>query len=61
MAPLFTYGILKNFNQENLKNTTTNNKGSKASWNVLREATSITNTDLFHNFINIVHKSSLRN
>ena len=49
-----------NFNQENLKNITTNNKGSKASWHVLRKATSITNMDLFRNFINIAHKSSLR-
>ena len=43
MAPFFTYGILMNFNQENLKSTTTNNKGTKASWNVLRKATSIIN------------------
>lgn len=49
------------FNQENLKNITTNNKGSKASQNILREATSITNMDLFRNFIKIAHKSSLRN
>ena len=61
MALIFTYGICMNFNQENLKNIATNNKGGKASSNVLRMATSITNTDLFCNYINITHKSSLRN
>ena len=61
MAPIFTNGILMNFNQENLKNITTNNKGTKASWNVLRKATSIINRDSFCNFLNIAHKSSLRN
>ena len=61
MAPFFSYGILMNFNQENLKNITTNNKGSKASWEVLRRATSIIKKDSNCNFINIAHKSSLRN
>ena len=61
MDPLCTYGILVIFNQENLKNITTNNKGTKASWNVLRKATSIIKMDSFCNFINIAHKSSLRN
>ena len=61
MAPIFTYGILMNFNQKNLKNTTTNNKGTKASWNVLRKATSIIKRDSICKFINIAHKSSLRN
>ena len=61
MAPIFTYGILMNFNQENLKNITTNNKGTKASWNILRKATSIIKRDISCNFINIAHKSSLRN
>ena len=30
-----------NINQEILKNITTNNKGTKASWDKMREATSI--------------------
>ena len=51
MAPFFTYGILMNFNQENLKNITNNNKGTKASWNVLRKAISIIKKDANCNFI----------
>ena len=61
MAPLFTYGILMNFNQENLKNITTNNKGTRVSWDILRKVTSIINRDSFCKIINIAHKSSLRN
>ena len=45
MAPLCTYGIRMNFNQENLKNITTNNKGTRASWDILRKATSIIKKD----------------
>ena len=37
MAPLCTYGILVNFNQENLKNITTNNKGTRASWDIFEK------------------------
>ncbi len=61
MAPFFSYGILMNFNQENLKNITTNNKGTKASWDILRKATSIRKKDSKSNFINIAHESILRN
>ena len=50
-----------NFNQENLKNITTNNKGTKASWDILRKATSIKRKDSNCNFINIAHESTLRN
>ena len=42
MAPFFSYGILMNFNKEILKNITTNNKGTNASWDKMRKkATSI--------------------
>ena len=49
-----------NFNQENLKNITTNNKGTKASWDILRKATSI-KKDSNCNFINIAHEGTLSN
>ena len=61
MAPLFSHGILMNFNQEILKNITTNNKGTKASWDKLRKATSIKKMDSKSIFINIAHESTLRN
>ena len=50
-----------NFNQENLKIVTTNNKGTKASWDILRKATSIKEKDSNCNFINIAYESTLRN
>ena len=47
-----------NFDKENLKNITTNNKGTKASWVILSKATSITKKDSKSNCTNITHKST---
>ena len=61
MAPFFSYGILMNSNKKILKNIATNNKGTKASWDKKRKATSIKNMGSKSNFINIAHESTLRN
>ena len=61
MAPFFSYGILLNFNMEILKNITTNNKGTKASWDKKREATSIKKMGSKSKIINIAYESTLRN
>ena len=53
MAPLFTYGILMNFNQENLKNITTNNKGTRASWDILEKG------NKYHKGIHLANSSIL--
>ena len=34
---ILSYGILMNFNQENLKNITNNNKGTRASWDIFEK------------------------
>ena len=53
MAPFFTYGILMNFNQENLKNITTNNKGSRASWDIFERG------NKYHKEIHLANSSIL--
>ena len=61
MTPFFSYGILINFNKEILKNIATNKNGTKASWDKMREATSIKKMDSKSRFIKIAHESTLRN
>ena len=53
MAPIFTYGILMNFNQENLKNITTNNKGTRASWGIFEKG------NKYHKGIHLANSSIL--
>ena len=53
MAPLCTYGILVNFNQENLKNITTNNKGTRASWGIFEKG------NKYHKGIHLANSSIL--
>ena len=60
MAPIFTYGIMNELQPRKSQNITTNNKGTRVSWDILRKVTSIIRRDLFCNFINITHVSSLR-
>ena len=58
MAPFFSYGILNNFNNEILKNIATNKKGTKASWDKKRKATSIKKW-VQKAFLSILHMRAL--
>ena len=61
MAPIFDLWYINELQPRKSQNITTNNKGTRASWDILRKATSIIKRDSFYNFIKIAHKSSLRN
>ena len=61
MAPIFTLWYMNELQPRKSQNITTNNKGTRVSWDILRKVTSIINRDSFCKIINIAHKSSLRN
>ena len=63
MTPFYLLWYINELQQkrENLKNITTNTKGTNASWDILRKATSIKARRIHCNFNNTAHESTLRN